>query len=169
MSCPLPSLLTIKPYSHHPLSSHDNFIAGHESFYKETAYLEEKVKEVAKGFMEIDFRKIAMSEIETKRAYDRCYSTPTAWGYITAGGDVYSCSAFLGDKRFLLGNIKEQSFEKIWMGGKRKAHLNFMAGYDVKKNCRRVCRMNRTNTTLFRIKKGEKIQAGEMPGRVNFI
>ena len=161
--------LTIKPYSHHPSSAHSDLVSGHRSFYKEVAYLEEKVKKVAKGFMEIDFRKVAMSEVETERAYDRCYSTPTAWGYITAEGDLYSCSAFLGDERFLLGNIKEQSFEEIWMGEKRKTHLNFMEGYDVKKNCRRVCRMNRSNNTLFRLKKGEKIQAGKMPGRVNFI
>lgn len=161
--------LTIKPYSHHPLSHHKDLVFGHSGFYKETEYLEEEVKKAAKSFIEIDFRKIAMSETETERVYNRCYSTPTAWGYITASGDLYSCSAFLGDKRFLLGNIKEQSFEEIWMGEKRKTHINFMAEYDAKKNCRRVCRMNRTNITLFKIRNGEIIQAGEMPGRVNFI
>jgi len=161
--------LTIKPYSHHLSSSHKDLVSGHEGFYKEAAYLEEEVTKAAKGFMEIDFRKTAMSEIETERTYDRCYSTPTAWGYITADGDLYSCSAFLGDERFLLGNIKEQSFKEIWMGEKRKTHLSFMENYDVKKNCRRICRMNRSNSTLFKIKKGEKIQAGGMLGRVNFI
>jgi len=110
-----------------------------------------------------------MTEIETERCYKTCHSTPNAWAYITASGDVYSCSAYISDERFLLGNINKNTFQEIWHGERRKAHIDFMKSFDINDYCRRVCRMNQTNKTLDAIHEGKIITPGEMPGRVNFI
>ncbi|HCI04393.1 TPA: radical SAM protein [Patescibacteria group bacterium] len=159
---------TLKPYSHHPLSAHNDIISGN-NFYQKIIEVENEIKNVVSGLIEVDFRKTAMKEIESTRTYERCYSTPTAWGYLTSKGDLYSCSAYLGDERFLLGNIYQESFKRIWYGERRKEHLLCMEGFDVEKNCRRVCRMNRTNETLYELRQGKKIIPVEKPGRVNFI
>lgn len=163
---------TIKPYSHHPLSAHNREEIIENGFkYINLLNLEEEVKKIAGDKIGVDFRKTAMNEIETERSYDRCYATPTAWAYICANGDVYACSAYLGDERFLVGNINEQTFQEIWRGEKRKKLLEDMENYDAKKNCRRICRMNRTNITLFALRRREKtkIKRGSKPGRINFI
>jgi radical SAM protein with 4Fe4S-binding SPASM domain len=66
-------------------------------------------------------------------------------------GDVYSCSVFLGNKKFVLGNINYDRFDEIWEGEKRKT--NWLA---VKKmpigNCRINCRMDKVNAYLENIK-----------------
>lgn len=162
---------TLKPYSHHPLSIHSKKDVVRSGFrYSDILDIEKEVRDMAGNNMEVDFRRTAMYEIETERTYDRCWSVPTTWFHITADGTVWACSAYLGkDERFLLGNINEQSFREIWYGEKRKKLLKMMETYDVKKHCRRVCRMNRTNITLFALKQGIRIKRGLKPGRVNFI
>ncbi|MFC1756629.1 radical SAM protein [Patescibacteria group bacterium] len=154
--------ITIKPYSHHLLSLHSKEEVLKEGFnYTDLLYLENDVKKIAGTDLAVDFRTAAMDEIETERNYNRCYATPTAWAYISADGSVYSCSAFLGDDRFNVGNINDNSFSEIWMSEKRKKHLEMMKGFDINSNCRRICRMNRTNRTLFSLR--------NPPSRVNFI
>lgn len=156
---------TLKPYSHHLLSEHSKEdVLGKDFSYKNLSYLEEKIKRVVGDKIDIDFRKTALDEIETERDYNRCFAVPTVWAYICADGAVYSCSAFLGDERFLLGNIKKQTFQEIWQGEKRKKHLEMMKDFDVCGNCRRICRENMTNKTLnlFNV-------IGPKPHRVNFI
>ena len=46
--------------------------------------------------------------------YCKCLATPSMWGYIMADGSVYSCSAYLLDERFKLGNINDHDFSTIW-------------------------------------------------------
>jgi len=162
---------TLKPYSHHPLSVHSKEDVVKSGFrYSDILDIEKEVRAMASNNMEVDFRRTAINEIETERTYNRCWSVPTTWFHITADGTVWACSAYLGeDKRFLLGNINEQNFTEIWYGEKRRKLLKMMQNYDVKKHCRRVCRMNRTNITLFALKQGRRIKRGTKPGRVNFI
>jgi radical SAM protein with 4Fe4S-binding SPASM domain len=83
----------------------------------------------------------------TGHDYERCPSTPYMWAYIMASGDVYSCSAYLEDERFKLGNINEQTFKDVWEGEKRHANWRMMATHDISE-CRVNCRMARVNEYL---------------------
>ena len=85
--------------------------------------------------------------------YDKCRATPNLWAYIRANGDVYSCSAFLGDDRFNLGNINRQTFREIWQGDKRRENWEMMQAFDVAE-CRMNCRMNQCNIYLHDIVEG---------------
>ncbi len=150
--------LVIKPHSQHPLSigkgyeniNYDNF---------DLVWLKENLDKFNSGDFKVIFRSEAFSRSHDKQ-YSFCYSVPFFWAYITASGDVYACSMFLGDERFLLGNIYRSSLKEIWEGEKRRQNWlllkNFFAG-----NCRKNCRMDVCNLFLEKIK--------NPPPHVNFI
>ncbi len=165
--------LTLKPYSHNPLSVHsEEDVLGDSFNFRDLFCLEEELGSIAGGGFSVDFRKAAMNEIESERDCDRCLAVPNAWGHICGDGDVYACGPYLGDERFLLGNINRQTFQEIWQGDRRKVLFKWMGTYDVKRYCRRVCRMNMTNKTLNGILNGTiplGVLPERLPSRVNFI
>ena len=62
-----------------------------------------------------------------------------------ADGRVFSCSAYLLDDKFDVGNIHENSFQDIWEGDKRKKNFEFVKhGLDISQ-CRLNCRMDEAN------------------------
>jgi radical SAM protein with 4Fe4S-binding SPASM domain len=65
-----------------------------------------------------------------------------------ADGAVFSCSAYLLDERFLLGNINEQAFSEIWESEKRLEHANFVINDLDINECRVNCRMDQVNRYL---------------------
>ena len=87
-----------------------------------------------------------------RRKYDKCYAVPFFWAYIRSNADVYACSNFLGDERFKIGNLYEQDFKDIWNSDKRKEIMEYVDNMDIKKECRSLCRMNRCNEYLYRLK-----------------
>lgn len=93
--------------------------------------------------------------------YEKCQATPYFWAYIMATGDVYSCSAYLLDERFRLGNINAQSFDQIWRGEKRRENYGFVKKTLDIHECRVNCRMDKANRYLTDLVKG-------VPGQ-NFI
>lgn len=166
--------LTVKPYSHHSLRLRKKEdILGNNFDYSKLFYLEDELKKAADRKIDIDFRKTYMAELQMERSYSRCLAVPMAWVYICADGSVYSCSGFLGDERFRLGNINEQTFEEIWFSKKRKEQIEMMKDFDAKQYCREGCRMKMTNKTLLRIQGGELLNdmkiSDKVPRRVNFI
>lgn len=86
--------------------------------------------------------------------YTKCHSTPNFWGYVMATGDVYSCSAYLLDERFRLGNINESSFRDIWEGDKRKRNWEFVRNELDISECRLNCRMHKSNEYLWALDQG---------------
>jgi radical SAM protein with 4Fe4S-binding SPASM domain len=97
---------------------------------------------------------VRQNAIETKEIpYKKCHATPYLWAYIMANGDVYSCSAYLLDERFKLGNINEQTFKEIWQGEKRRENWELMKTLDIKE-CRVNCRMNQSNIYLNNLIEG---------------
>ena len=149
--------LTIKPYSQHPSSINRlKSCLDYEKFLS----LEEKLKNYATEHFTIIFRKKTMSKIQEQKHYPKCLGLPF-WAYLTSKGDLYACSAFLGDDRFCYGNIYQDSFEKLWKGGKRREINKMMeTGWKIE-NCREVCRLDEINRYLWNLK--------NPPQHVNFI
>ena len=88
---------------------------------------------------------------EGTRNYRHCYAFPF-WAYIDASGDVWGCSAYLSDKRFLYGNIYKDTFKDIWQGPVRKKSLKWaLEKLDIA-DCRVNCRMDEINRYLWELK-----------------
>ena len=97
---------------------------------------------------------------EGVRTYNNCHALPF-WSYIDAGGNVWGCSVYLNDDRFLYGNIYENSFQEIWEGDKRKESLKFVHQELDTCQCRVNCRMDEVNRYLWELKNPQS--------HVNFI
>ncbi|MBU4313087.1 MAG: radical SAM protein [Candidatus Omnitrophica bacterium] len=140
--------LIIKPFSRHPMS-HNAMDEGFD--YSRFLYLDKRLKGIATDDFKIIFRSHTMRKLGKDKPYAQCLGLPF-WAYIDAEGDVYACSSFLKDRRFLYGNIYKDSFEKIWRGRKRKKIMNMMQnGWDIKE-CREVCRLDEINRYLWNLK-----------------
>ncbi len=153
--------LVVKPYSQH-LFSHTTKYNGLS--YDGLLELEEKLNFFNSDTFQVIFRSETMkkySELEESR-YKKCSATPHLWMYVMADGSLYSCSAFLLDDRFKLGNIMTQSFKEIWQGEKRKQNMSFVENTLDIGECRRNCRMDAANRYLSELK------SNSVP-HVNFI
>lgn len=137
----------IKPYSHQPLSITKSY---EKVIYSDYFRLEEELEKIADENFEIVFRSRAMQKYTAERTYDVCFATPFAWAYIMADGSVYSCSVYLTDQRFYLGNINQQSFKEIWEGEKRKKQWEDMKKFNPH-TCRKNCRMDEVNKYLWQV------------------
>jgi len=150
----------VKPYSQHKLSLTKQYEGiKYDSYQK----LGEELRAVSEGGFDVIFRSHTMKKWDEKeRPYHTCYATPNFWGHLASNGDLYSCSAFLGDDRFNCGNINEMTFVEIWEGEKRKKNWELMnSNFDISE-CRNNCRMDEVNRYLCRL-------TDVPPEHVNFI
>jgi radical SAM protein with 4Fe4S-binding SPASM domain len=97
---------------------------------------------------------------ENTKNYKHCLALPF-WTYIDSGGNVWGCSAYLGDDRFLYGNIYENAFREIWKGERRRISLQWVQKEFNANQCRINCRMDEINRYLWELK--------NPPEHVNFI
>jgi len=150
--------LVIKPYSQHPQSKTTKYSSIKYSDYE---YLADKLAKFSTDDFSIIFRIRTMKKLDERgRNYHRCLALPF-WSYIDADGNVWGCSVYLGDERFLYGNIYEHSFREIWEEEKRRQSLCWVEKeLDVSK-CRINCRMDEINRYLWELK--------NPPEHVNFI
>ncbi len=149
--------LIIKPYSQHPRSYNR---LGRALHYDKLLSLEKGLRKYDKEGFQVVFRKRTMLHILDKKPYGKCLGLPF-WSYLSSRGDLYACSAFLGDKRFCYGNIYKEPFEKAWKGLKRRRVTAMMdRSWDIK-NCREACRLDAINRYLWELK--------HPPAHVNFI
>jgi len=88
---------------------------------------------------------------EGSRNYKHCFALPF-WSYLDSGGNVWDCSAYLDDERFLYGNIYKNSFRDIWEGEKRRYSLGWVEKELDVKQCRVNCRMDEINRYLWDLK-----------------
>lgn len=146
----------IKPYSQHVYSLNQQDRLFGDFTYKDCLTLGREVARLSNPRFNVVFRARTMENYEDPdRHYTVCQTTPMAWGYIMATGEFVSCSAYLpqdvgvGDQRFVLGNINNQTFQEIWEGDKRWQNWEFVNNKLDIKECRRNCRMDAANRFLW--------------------
>jgi len=142
--------LVIKPYT--------QSLYGESRKYEGLTYhnmldLENELKKYETNNFKVIFRANTMKKLEEKvQPYKICYATPNFWAYLMADGSLYSCSAFLQNDNFNLGNINTQTFQEIWEGEKRKTNLNYVKNDLDISMCRKNCRMDEINRYLWNLK-----------------
>ncbi|MBF0470577.1 MAG: radical SAM protein [Gammaproteobacteria bacterium] len=153
--------LVVKPYSQHGFSLTQRYAAID---YSADLALGEALQAESDGRFKTIFRTQAMRKQsgEVGERYSRCYSTPMLWAYLKADGELYSCSAYLGDPRFALGNVMEEGFATVWQGEKRAENYRLLAEELDITHCRQNCRMDEINRYLDQL-------IGESVPHVNFI
>jgi len=150
--------LVVKPYSQHPMSKTDRY---KDVKYSEYHDLADKLAGISTKDFSVIFRVHAMKKWdEGDKRYTHCMALPF-WSYIDSGGNVWGCSVYLGDSRFLYGNIYKNSFQEIWGGEERIKSLNWVEKELDAKECRTNCRMDEINRYLWELK--------NPPDHVNFI
>jgi radical SAM protein with 4Fe4S-binding SPASM domain len=140
--------LIIKPYSQHPKSYNR---LGTTLDYDKFSFFEDSLKKYEGKNFKIIFRKEVVLRLKEKKPYIKCLGLPF-WSYLTSSGNLYACSAFLGDERFSYGNIYKEPFEKIWKGKKRKQVIRMMETTWRIENCRESCRLDAINRYLWELK-----------------
>ena len=137
----------VKPFTKHPMGTAD--FRNSVEFNNQKKIIEEFNRISDTNFSAI-YRENAMSKLGNDKDYAQCYGF-RFWAYLAANGDLYACSAFLGDRDFSYGNIYDSSLDNIWDSEKRKEVINKMYRLDVNK-CREVCRLDEINRYLWEIK-----------------
>ncbi|MBF0285843.1 MAG: radical SAM protein [Magnetococcales bacterium] len=95
------------------------------------------------------------------RKYDVCYGTPFL-SQISGNGEVYPCGPFYGKKRFLMGDLHQESYYDIVKGDRYWAvHEDIRKSVDVHKDCAIGCRQDYINKFLWDMM--------NPPEHVNFI
>lgn len=138
--------IVFKPYSQHKSSVTQTY-AG-LTYHKYNELLTSLVEKYSKPAFKVIHRTQAMEGWDAGvHKYEKCHATPYLWAYIMATGDVYSCSAYLLNEEFKLGNINQEPFQGLWEGPRRAKHIEAMETLDISK-CRVNCRMNQVNRYL---------------------
>jgi len=139
--------VVIKPYSQHKFSNTTKYNNIDYSVYLD---LEKELEEYNDDNFSVIFRINTIKNwiSQNTERYCHCIATPSVWAYWMADGSVYSCSAYLLDERFMLGNINEQTFDRIWDSDRRLAHSDFVLNDLDINECRVNCRMDQINRYL---------------------
>lgn len=88
-------------------------------------------------------KKDTFNRVLEERDYPTCYGV-NFMSNIDCYGNVTMCTTFTGKREYNLGNIYKESFPEIW-----KRHPKAV---DVQKCNRKVCRMDKQNAYLWRLK-----------------
>lgn len=152
--------LVIKPYSQHLFSD----TKVYENIdYTNSIGFGDKLRALNTDKFQVVFRENTMKKyLQVEGRYSKCNATPFFWAYIMADGEVYGCSAYLLDKKFMYGNINEKPFQEIWEGKKREENFHYIRNELDIKQCRVNCRMDEVNRYLFNLREG-------LVDHVNFI
>jgi len=152
--------LSFKPYSEHPQMLNKSGFTYTKEMIAEIAAQVERFG--SSGPTRIFFRKAATDAYaEGVQHFDHCRALPF-WGYISSMGDFYTCSVYLNDDRFRVGNIYRDAMSEIFSGKQRRDSIAF-AEHELKieHECRVNCRMARINEFLQ--------QLNQRPEHINFI
>jgi len=154
--------LSFKPYSEHPqMLNKSGFTYSSDMIDA----VERSVQQFINGNTTrtaIIFRKAATEAYGSgTQRFSSCCALPF-WGYLSSKGDFYTCSIYLNDDRFKVGNIYSETMEAILFGEKRKASISFAEHeLEIGHECRVNCRMARINEFLAFL--------NDQPDHINFI
>jgi GTP 3',8-cyclase len=140
--------LVVKPYAphhqHHGGQHEDIAATGH-------AALADRIRELSTDAFNVVFRHHTKPNGQTEtRDYERCLALPF-WTSMDASGDVWGCSAHLGDARFYYGNVNEVSFQEIWEGVRRQESLRWCREGLEPSSCPVHCRRDDINRYLWEL------------------
>jgi GTP 3',8-cyclase len=133
--------LVVKPYSQHKFSITHEYEDADVSAWDDVDLSQYETES-----FKILYRPETLATKEI--TYDKCHATPFFWCYLMADGSLYSCSAYLLDERFRLGNINSETFEAIWHGERRKRNYEYVRDHLDIHECRVNCRMDKANRYL---------------------
>lgn len=142
--------LVVKPYSQHTLSQTHRY---EDVKYEGYLGLRQQLETLNNNRFSVIYRDGTMKKHDdgdTNRC-GHCYATPFFWAYVMATGAVYSCSAYLLDDRFELGNLNNASFSEIWEGQRRRDNYHLVRDKLDIGQCRLNCRMDEVNRYLDRL------------------
>ena len=88
-----------------------------------------------------------MKKEDYGRSYQKCYGQQFAT-VIAADARVYVCCHMRGYDKYCIGNLKKNTFEKIWSSQQRKRVVENIDFHD----CVPLCRDNTFNQILWNIK-----------------
>ena len=147
---------SVKPFSKHPFS-----LCSFDMEYSRVNRLARRVGRLSGDGFKAVFRSHAMGKLDEPRPYTQCLALPFVT-YIACTGEVYACSAFLGNPAFVYGNIHEQSFGNIWAGERRCQVLEHIAQMGVAP-CREICRLDEMNRYLWGVRHPETVPHVNFP------
>ncbi|HNQ35847.1 MAG TPA: radical SAM protein [bacterium] len=139
--------LVVKPYSQHPKSGHRRPKGFNYARFQK---LERELEQFQTDRFQVFFRARAMGKLNRARTYRRCLGLPF-WAYLDAAGNLWACSAYLGDRDFLYGNIYQATLGEIWTGRRRREVQARVARMDTGR-CREICRLDEINAYLWELK-----------------
>jgi radical SAM protein with 4Fe4S-binding SPASM domain len=129
---------------------------SHNEFEVVENISEEFIENLSNGAQKIcsdDFNFLVRStaNLTSSRVYDRCYGLEFIL-FIDENGDVYSCFSHQYDKKTIMGNIFENSFQDIWNSKKKQESLDYINNCITKNNCQPNCRHHQINNYLWELK-----------------
>jgi radical SAM protein with 4Fe4S-binding SPASM domain len=145
--------LVLKPYSHQAKTPTPYEGLTYDQYAQRLAYAEAQSTD---DFKVIVRREAAKHVTATDRGYDRCCATGHFWAYLEADWNLYSCSAYVGDERFCMGNLQAETFAEVWNGERRRRHAIWVRDELDITECRKACRMDAVNRHLWRVSHPEE-------------
>ncbi|MDD2898954.1 MAG: radical SAM protein [Desulfuromonadaceae bacterium] len=139
--------ISFKPYSEHPqMLNKSGLIYTQEMLDKVESLIDSSQPGLKTKLI---YRKASAESYRTGvKAFSQCSALPF-WGYISSKGDFYTCSVYLNDERFCVGNIKDENMKDILFGKRRRNSVTYgMTDLHVGDTCRTNCRMARINEFL---------------------
>ncbi len=138
---------TVKPFSKHPKST-CTIDPGFD--YREYLDMEDELKALNSEEFQVIFRSSSMKKKAKEKCYDKCNGIPF-WAYIDSNAEIWACIAYIGDKNFSFGNLKDSSIVDIWESENKKKVVNRILNMDIT-NCRELCRLDEINKYLHELK-----------------
>lgn len=147
----------VKPFSWNPLNDYQGDSAL--DLAKKVEEELSKAEALSDKNFSVIIRRNTFSDDGT-REYQKCYGLPFI-SQIAADSKVYTCCPFFGNPDYVLGDLKENSFDEIWHSEKAKAVLKKVQETQDVHKCMTFCRHHQINKLLWNLK--------NPPDHINFI